>query len=118
MPDAPVPIADSQGTTFTFNQVAFVATQIKVKKARNAIDITALSQASGTNRKYQGAPINDVTISCDYYGTTAPDIGIVHNLSCVTLSISGDAICEDFELTAKVGELIVGTASFRLSGGT
>jgi hypothetical protein len=115
---APTTIADSQGTTFTFNSVDFIATQVKVKKARAAIDVTPLSQASGTNRKYQGAGVNEVTINCDYYGTTAPDIGVVHTLSCSTLSISGDAICEDFELTAKVGELIVGAAAFRLSGGT
>ena len=118
MPTTPTLIADSQGTTFTFNSVEFVATQVKVKRSRAAIEVTPLSQASGTNRKYQNAPVSEVTISCDYYGSTAPDMSSSHTISCSALSISGEAICEDFELTAKVGELLVGTASFRLSGGT
>lgn len=110
-------IADSQGTTFTFNSVDFVATEVKVKRKQATIDVTPLSAASGSTRVLQASPLVDGDeISCNYLGTTAPVRGAKHTLTCSTLGISGDAFCEDFELTAKVGELIQGTATFKLTG--
>jgi hypothetical protein len=114
---APSPIADSQGTTFTFNSVDFVAKNVKVKKARATIDVTSLSAAAGSTRVLQAAPLVDGDmITCEYWGTTAPTRGTSAAISCDKLSISGNAFCEDFELTAQVGELIVGTASFKMTG--
>jgi len=113
MPD----IADSQGTTFTFNSVEFVAKNVKVKRSRPTIDVTSLSADNGTTRVLQAAPLADGdTITCEYWGTTAPPRGAKCAIACSTLGISGQAFCEDFELTAAVGELIVGTASFKLTG--
>lgn len=113
MPD----IADSQGTTFTFSGVEFVAKNVKVKRARATVDVTPLSAASGSTRWLQAAPLADGdVITCEYWGTTAPARGTRAAISCSTLGVSGDAFCEDFELTAAVGELIVGTATFKISG--
>ena len=110
-------LPDSQGTTFTFNSVDFVATEVKVKRKRATVDTTPLSAAAGSTRRLQAAPLVDGDeISCTYLGTTAPVRGTKAAISCSTLGISGDAFCEDFELTAKVGELIQGTATFKLSG--
>ena len=55
-------------------------------------------------------------ITCEYWGTTAPARGTSAAIACATLGISGNAVCEDFELTAAVGELIVGNATFKLTG--
>lgn len=110
-------IADSQGTTFSFNSVDFVAKNVKVKRARATIDVTPLSAASGSTRVLQASPLADGdVITCEYWGTTAPARGTSAAITCEKLSISGNAFCEDFELTAQVGELIVGTATFKLTG--
>lgn len=110
-------IANSQGTTFTFNGDEFIAKNVKVKRARQTIDVTPLSAASGSVRVLQAAPLADGdVITCEYFGTTAPARGTSAAIACSTLGISGNAFCEDFELTAAVGELIMGTASFKLTG--
>jgi hypothetical protein len=113
MPD----IADSQGTTFTYGGATFVAKNVKVKRTQAYIDTTSLSAAAGSTRILQKAPIVDGDqITCEYMGTTAPSRGAAAAIACSTLGISGQAVCEDFELTAAVGELIVGNATFRLTG--
>ena len=114
MPD---PIAVSQGTTFTFNSVDFVARNVKVKRTQAYIDVTPLSAAAGSTRQLQASPLADGDqITCEYWGTTAPARGTAAAIACTALSISGNAVCEDFELTAAVGELIVGNATFKITG--
>ena len=113
MPD----VADSQGTTFTFNSVDFVAKNVKVKRQRELKDTTSLAAAAGSTRIQQAAPLVDGDeISCEYWGTTAPARGTAAAITCSKLGISGTAFCVDFELTAAVGELIVGNANFKLTG--
>lgn len=117
MPESPSPVPNSQGTTFTFNSADFVAKQVKVKRARKLVDVTPLSAAAGSTRQLQEEPLVDGDeISCEYWGTTAPVRGTKAAISCSTLGISGNAFCEEFELTAQVGELIVGNATFKVSG--
>lgn len=114
MPDTP--IADSQGTTFTFAGATFLAKNVKSKVSRATVDVTPLSQASGTMRKLQAAPLQDgTTITCEYFGTTAPTIGSIGAVSCSTLGVSGNAFCEDFELTAAVGELVMGNLTLKMT---
>jgi len=111
------PIASSQGTTFTFNGVAFVAKNVKVKRTQSYFDVTSLAAADGSTRILQSASVAEGhQITCEYWGTTAPARGQSAAIVCSTLGISGNAVCEDFELTAAVGELIVGNATFKLTG--
>jgi hypothetical protein len=110
-------IADSQGTTFMFNSVTFTAKNVKVKRSQSYVDVTPMSAAAGSTRVLQAAPLVDGDqITCEYWGATAPTRGISASITCSTLGISGSAVCEDFELTAAVGELIVGNATFKLTG--
>ena len=112
MPD----ITDSQGTTFTFGTTEFTAKHVKVKRSTPTIDITPLSAAAGSMRQLQQSPLRDGDeITCEYWGTTAPARGQKLGITCSKLGISGDAFCTEFELTAQVGELIVGTATFQLT---
>lgn len=111
MPDVP----DSQGTTFTFNSVDFEARNVKVKRTQAFEDTTPLSAAAGTYRKMQAKPLKDGDeITCEYWGTTAPPQDAKKTIACAKLGISGHAVCTDFELTAAVGELIVGNATFQI----
>ena len=116
MPDSNT-IADSQGTTFSFNSIEFVAKNVKVKRSRATVDVTSLKASAGSTRVLQAAPLVDGdVITCEYWGMTAPARGTKAAISCSSLGVSGDAFCEDFELTAAVGELIVGTATFKMTG--
>lgn len=109
-------IANSQGTTFTFNGVNFVAKNVKVKRSQATVDISDLSLAAGSIRNLQASPLADGdVITCEYFGTTAPPRGEAHAIACTALGISGNAFCEDFELTAAVGELIMGSATFKMT---
>jgi hypothetical protein len=112
-----MPVASSQGTAFTFNSVTFVAKNVKVKRTATYVDVTPLSASDGSTRVLQVAPLLDGDqITCEYWGATAPARGTAAAIACSTLGISGTAVCEDFELTAAVGELIVGNATFKLTG--
>ena len=112
-----MPVADSQGTTFTFSSVTFVAKNVKVKRTASYVDVTPLSATAGSTRVLQAAPLVDGDqITCEYFGTTAPSRGTAAAITCSTLGISGQAVCEDFELTAATGELIMGNATFKLTG--
>jgi hypothetical protein len=111
-----MPIADSQGTTFTFNSVAFLATNIKVMSSVSEIDASTLALASGSMRAYQPAPLVDGdTVSCQYFGVQKPAMDKVYAIECDTLGISGNALCTKWENEAKVGELLTGSAEFRMS---
>jgi hypothetical protein len=110
-------VASSQGTTFTFNGVAFVAKNVKVKRTQSYVDVTSLAAADGSTRILQSASVSEGhQVTCEYWGTTAPARGQSAGIVCSTLGVSGNAVCEDFELTAAVGELIVGNATFKLTG--
>jgi hypothetical protein len=112
-----MPVASSQGTTFSFNSVTFVAKNVKVKRSQSYVDVTPLSASDGSTRVLQAAPLVDGDqITCEYWGITAPARGTAAAIVCSALGISGSAVCEDFELTAATGELIVGNATFKLTG--
>lgn len=114
MPDsAPPTVQDSQGTTFTFNGTSFIAKNVKVKTSKGVFDTTSLSSTSGF-RAYQGSSLQDVEISCEYWGNTQPATGTRAAFTCSLAGSGSFAVCESFELTATVGELIVGNATFKV----
>jgi hypothetical protein len=114
MPTTSTTVADSQGTTFTFDGNTFAAKHLKVKTSKGIFDTTPLSASAG-NRTYQGSSLKDVEISCEYWGSTAPTVGTVAAITSSMAGISGNAICDSFELTATVGELIVGNMTLKIS---
>ena len=113
-----MPIADSQGTTFVFNSVTFTATNIQQSfTGLTQIDVSDLSIASGGSRAFQASPLNDSAgseISVDFLGLEAPDMSAAHAITCATLSISGNAICKSYNVTAAVGEVLKGSATFSM----
>jgi hypothetical protein len=113
-----MPIADSQGTTFIFNSVTFTATNIQQSfTGLTQIDVSDHSIASGGSRAFQASPLNDSAgseISVDFLGLEAPDMSAAHAITCATLSISGNAICKSYNVTAAVGEVLKGSATFSM----
>ena len=111
-----MPIADSQGTTFIFNTNTFLATSVqKSLTGLNQIDVSDLSIASGGSRLFQASPLSDsagAEISVDFLGLQAPDMSQARAITCATLGISGTAICKSYNVTAAVGEVLKGNATF------
>ena len=113
-----MPIADSQGTTFIFNSVTFTATNIQQSfTGLTQIDVSDLSIASGASRVFQASPLRDSAgseISVDFLGLEAPDMTVKHSITCATLGVSGNAICKSYNVTAAVGEVLKGSATFSM----
>jgi len=113
-----MPIADSQGTTFIFNSVTFTATNVQQSfTGLTQIDVSDLSIASGGNRVFQESPLSDAAgaeITVDFLGLEAPDLTVKHAITCATLGISGNAICKSYNVTAAVGEVLKGSATFSM----
>ncbi len=122
-----MPVADSQGTSFTFGSVTFSGTNIKVKQTGKGydqdVDVSDLTLTSGSEREYETPPLYDygpagraIEISLSYLGNDSPDIDDEQTLVCSTFSLNDDARCTEFELEAAVGEKIKGTATFVIKG--
>lgn len=122
-----MPVADSQGTTFTFGAVTFSATNIKVKKTGKGydqdVDVSTLDLASGADKVYEAPALYDygpagrsIEISLQYLGTDEPDTEDELTLVCAKFGLNDLARCTEFELEAAVGEKIKGTATFVIKG--
>lgn len=115
-------VKDSQSTTFTFNGVTYEATNIQVSTTgAQQIDVTSLATAGGGTRVFQAGPLHEVggsEISVDFFGDLVPDCTAMHALAITSsnggFSFSGNAICKSYNVTAAVGELLKGTATFAL----
>lgn len=117
MPTSNDVIADSQNVTITFNNLTLAATSIKSKVSQPTVDTSTLTLASGSARKFQPSPLKEAgTFAVEFLGSNAPTTGVVANLNIsAPFSVSGNAICEDVEITAAVGELLKGTCNFKLT---
>ena len=122
-----MPVADSQGTTFTFGGVEFSATNVKVKKTGKGydqdVDVSTLDLASGADKVYEAPALYDygpagrsVEISLSYLGDDEPDTENEALLVCAKFGLNDQARCTEFELEAAVGEKIKGTATFVIKG--
>lgn len=122
-----MPVADSQGTTFTFGSVTFSGTNIKVKKTGKGydqdVDVSTLDLASGADKVYEAPALYDygpagrsIEISLSYLGLDEPDTDNEQTLVCSKFGLNDSARCTEFELEAAVGEKIKGTATFVIKG--
>lgn len=122
-----MPVADSQGTTFTFGSVTFSGTNIKVKKTGKGydqdVDVSTLDLASGADKVYEAPALYDygpagrsIEISLSYLGLDEPDTENESTLVCSKFGLNDLARCTEFELEAAVGEKIKGTATFVIKG--
>lgn len=122
-----MPVASSQGTTFTFGGVEFSATNIKVKKTGKGydqdVDVSDLSLADGADKVYEAPALYDygpagrsIEISLSYLGDDEPNKDDELTLVCAKFGLNDPARCTEFELEAAVGEKIKGTATFVIKG--
>lgn len=120
---APITILDSQGLEFKFNDVSMVAKNVKVKESHPTVEVTSLAVAAGAPRVFQAAPLPDAaTVSLEFMVAAEdgpPVKGSKYKIVCDKLGIADAAnvyaFCEESEVTAAVGELVAGTASFKIT---
>lgn len=116
----------SQGIKFTFDGTTYTAQSISSSKRVSEIDVTSLETAHGEYRQYRAAPIREGDeLKVDFVGLTIPtqtataaiswNIDGTGSNAAFTSGIPTAALCTSVDITAQVGELIKGSATFRLS---
>ena len=124
----PVPV--SQGSTVSFGGVPIgLLTSIRVSPAQavieDATNVTSPVWGAGGSarvvRQYQCVAVDPGTVEVGIYG--APqfvllDIGATGSLAVDVEGggITAEAVLESFDVTATVGETLVGSARFRFTG--
>jgi hypothetical protein len=110
----------SQGTTFTFNNATLAVTSVQVSFASGRQRVSAPHMGLGPN-DYEPTYVTHrtldelPTVEIEYIGQTAVAINSSGQLSVTgKLSFSGTATCISSSIGAAVGQLVSGSASFRV----
>lgn len=112
----------SQGTSFSFGGTPYTVTRVSVslqssKTARNKISTAHLGTSIDDPEPYVfGFKPRDIDspnqVEIEFLGSSAPSMGATGALSA--LGYSGNATCISSVVTASVGELLKGTAVFKV----
>ncbi len=126
---------DSQGSTFTFNNITYGATSVNLQidgydAGDQTVDLSTLSLPSGCCRPKVDPPLydcgdttSDGTLTLNWYcvgddnGTVKeiPTTDTEATLAFPKLGIDQKARCTSLSLDASVGEFVTGSATFELS---
>ena len=126
---------DSQGSTFTFNNITYGATSVNLQvdgydAGDQTVDLSTLSLPSGCCRPKVDPPLYDCgdtttdgTLTLNWYcvgdanGTVTeiPTTETEANLKFPKFGIDQLARCTSLSLDASVGEFVTGSATFELS---
>jgi hypothetical protein len=121
-----MPFESSQGIDFKFSGQSFTANSIQVSQQVSEIDVSSLSDPTGAFRSFRPAPIREAPeLQIEFVGMTLPQMTSTGQIVW-TIAASGSnagfttgmptvALCTQASVTAAVGELIKGSATFRLT---
>jgi hypothetical protein len=105
----------AQGLTFTFAGTTLSVTSVSVNDSQELQDATDLGVAPGGNRIYVSGFATDREITIDYFNSDVLAAGQSGALSIAgPISFSGTATVSNSSLTAAVGDLVRGSATFRV----
>ena len=105
----------AQGLTFVFDGTTISVTSVSVNDTTDLLDATDLSVAPGGNRVYVNGFAVDREVTIDYFNNdilTAGDSGALSISGPITFQ--GDATITSSTLGGSVGDIVRGTASFRV----
>jgi hypothetical protein len=107
------------GITFTFDGDSYTATQISVSRSAAEFDVSSTDiPASGSPlRRYRASEVENIEIKVDWVGLTIPTVDTTASFSLSTaMGATGSiALCTGLSITASAGELIRGSATFKVS---
>lgn len=116
----------AQGLNFVFSGKTFLLTSISFGKNISETDVSNLSTPHGSYRTYRPAALRDGDeLSVEFYGMDFPQMtatgaltwsvdGSGSNASLIN-SLPTVALCTSSQLQAAAGELIKGSATFRIT---
>lgn len=105
----------AQGLTFVFNGTTISVTSVSVNDSTDLIDATTLAVAPGGNRIYVNGFAVDREVQIDYFNNDILTAGESGQLVISgPVSFSGTATINSSSLSASVGDLVRGTATFRV----
>lgn len=117
-----MPFETSQGITFTFDDVQYTATAIVVSRGRMEHDVSSTDLDLGSKRRLRLGELNEVSLKVDWIGGTIPTVTRTAMFRIVGTSDIGvdefagkPALCTGLSITGNAGELIRGSATFKLS---
>lgn len=110
----------SQGTFFTFGPSAYTITSVTVDLGQERERVSGAHMGLGPNdiepvyylhRSVDSLP----TVQVEFIGSSAPSVNASATLAVAgKLAFSGPATCISSQVSASLGELVRGSASFRV----
>jgi hypothetical protein len=110
----------SQGTSFTFGVSAYTITSVTVNGGAERQRVSAPHMGLGPNDTeqvyYLHRSVDSLpTVDVDYIGQTIPSVGASATLTVSgRIAFTGTATCVTSQVTASVGDIVRGSASFRV----
>lgn len=105
------------GITFTFGGSTYTATQISVSRNAGEIDCTSTDIPDDGLRRFRASEVENCEIKVDWIGLTVPSVDGTQTFSISSgLGATGTcALCTGLSITATAGDLIKGSATFKVS---
>jgi hypothetical protein len=121
-------IVGAQGLTLSFNSVTYEITSMSFNKKVSEIDVSSLKTKNGAYRSYRAAPLRDGDeLSVEYWGAGVPQMTATGTITftfdgsgsnaALTAGLPTVALCTSSQMQAAAGELVKGSATFRMSEG-
>lgn len=121
-----MPFESAQGINFNFSGKPFTLTSVSFSKNVSEIDVSTLATKQGEFRTYRPAPLREGDeLSIEFYGLELPQQTATAAISwlidgsgsnaSLTTGIPTAALCTSAQIQAAAGELIRGSATFRLT---
>lgn len=116
---------DSSDLTFKFNSIVYTATSISVSKGAGEINVTSVNVNNGLS-VFRPGSLKSLELKVDFIGNTLPPQDDTYNLEIngngagANGALAGEAatltaVCTSVQMTAQAGELIKGSATFKVS---
>jgi hypothetical protein len=117
-----------QGVAFSFNGVPYTATSISVSKNQGEFNVTSLDITSAQGKpRYRAGGLKSLELKVDWVGSVIPPTDNVYGIAlggsgaASGTGITGEALgsrkalCTGLSVTAQAGDLIKGSATFKIS---
>ncbi len=115
----PVDATYATGITFTFGSGTYTATSISVSRSAAEFDCTStdITDSPTALRRFRASEIENCEIKVDWLGLTVPPVDATAAFTLTAgLGHTGSiALCTGLSITASAGEIIKGSATFKVS---
>lgn len=115
-------VSSQSGAGFEFAGLSAQITAIDVSATAPQTDVSHLGVAAGQKKIFKKAPLSDSPeVKVDFIGASLPAVGtkgdftLTGNFGATKASTCTKAICTQASVKAAVGEIIKGSATFKLS---